>query len=130
MERSEIFIVFFKLVILFQVKHFICDFLLQTKYFRKKSSKDFEFLIPLTLHCFFHFMGTLLILLSFNAHTWIWAFFDFFVHFITDRIKSSPRYLGRFQNMQKQSFWCCFGLDQMVHHLTHYFIIWQIISSL
>ena len=25
-------------------------------------------------------------------------------------------------------FWWCLGLDQGVHHLTHYFIIWRLLS--
>jgi hypothetical protein len=82
------------------------------------------------------------------------AGFDFLVHFLMDRIKASPTLLGRFKALSAMDymrtaaniktfdsdyivgrsareamrsntfFWWALGLDQMVHHLTHYFIIW------
>ena len=120
----------FKLLILFQIKHYVCDFLLQREYILKKSVEGMKFLLPLSLHCFIHSTLTLFILLSVNASLWHLALFDFFAHFVMDRIKSGPLYLGRFHDMTKKSYWNCLGFDQMVHHLTHYFIIWSLVSSL
>lgn len=80
--------------------------------------------------------------------------FDFVVHFIMDRIKASPDLLGRFQPLSpteyhdlikfeqekggdaqteedkrhNKYFWICLGLDQKVHHLTHYAIIYYLIK--
>lgn len=85
------------------------------------------------------------------------ALFDFVVHFIMDRIKASPDLLGRFNVLSKADFahiandkelylpdsymdkknneklksnkyfWWSLGLDQAVHHLTHYVIIYYAI---
>lgn len=83
--------------------------------------------------------------------------FDFVVHFTMDRIKAGPKYLGRYKTITPQEFkasmaylswegherekkearkklkenklfWWSLGLDQMVHHLTHYCIIWWIVA--
>ncbi len=81
------------------------------------------------------------------------ALLDFAVHFVMDRVKASPNLLGRFKpldadgfrNMKSvialgscgsemferarsrlwgnRLFWWSLGLDQLVHHLTHYAII-------
>lgn len=130
MEDQLSFIAVFQLLVFFQIKHFLCDFPLQGGgFFQKKSASGLEFILPLSLHCFVHSMGTFLIVAWFNFSMWPLIFFDFCVHFIMDRIKSSPRCLGRFRDTKKQGFWNSLGLDQMVHHLTHYFIIWVLVSS-
>ena len=46
----------------------------------------------------------------------------------SDRAKSAAHYLGRFNDPTRQSFWNCFGLDQLVHHFTHYFIIYSLVT--
>lgn len=77
------------------------------------------------------------------------AAFDFTIHFTMDRIKASPNILGRFKALSAGEFketmalnpkdaevkikgntyfWWSLGLDQMVHHLTHYVIIWILVS--
>jgi len=84
------------------------------------------------------------------------ALFDFVVHFVMDRIKASENFLGRFKALSKDQwiaanslssaptemgeianqqlrhndyFWWAVGFDQMVHHLTHYAIIWIILFA-
>lgn len=86
------------------------------------------------------------------------AIFDFSVHFIMDRIKASPAMLGRFKALSANEmknilsylptlgkagvkekfgtqlrsntfFWWALGIDQMVHHLTHYAIIWKLLGG-
>ncbi len=77
------------------------------------------------------------------------AAFDFTVHFCMDRLKASPNLLGRFKALSANEFkdimllnhpdakarikgntyfWWSLGLDQMVHHLTHYIIIWLLVA--
>jgi hypothetical protein len=75
---------------------------------------------------------------------------DFIIHFGMDRFKASPNYLGRFKAMSSKEyaagalwesyeaweekkrdnkyFWWSLGLDQMVHHLTHYYIIYKLLT--
>lgn len=119
------------LVAVFQVKHFICDFPLQTKYMLKKVSGQWDFVPPLALHSAVHAFATALICLWWNPTLWMaLTALDFVVHFIMDRIKSGPKYLGRFNDPKKASHWYAFGFDQMVHHLTHAFIVYVLIATM
>lgn len=118
----------FILLVLFQLKHFIADFPLQREYMLKKTLPGWGFFVPLAVHCSVHAGLTLAITLFFNPALWWLAIVDFVVHFVMDRVKSGPRYLGRFNDKSKAGFWNAFGVDQMVHHLTHYFIIWTLVS--
>lgn len=119
----------FTLLVMFQVKQFIADFPLQREYMLKKTLAGWEFVPPLALHCSVHSGLTLAIVLWANPQLWWLAIFDFVTHFIMDRIKSGPRYLGRFNDRDRPGFWNALGFDQMVHHFTHYYIIWVIIHS-
>jgi hypothetical protein len=118
----------FTLLVIFQFKHFIADFPLQIPYMLRKFRPGWDFLLPLATHCLVHGFLTLVICLIF-APMLVWlAGVDFIVHFIMDRIKSGPKYLGRFSNSAKSAYWIAFGFDQMVHHLTHIYIVWVIVS--
>lgn len=116
------------LLVVFQIKHFIADFPLQREYMLRKTDPTWGFLGPLTLHCFVHSMGALTIALIFRPELWWIMIIDFVIHFIMDRIKSGPKYLGRFNDIRKQSYWNCLGFDQMIHHLTNYLNIWLILT--
>ena len=117
----------FAMLVTFQIKHLVGDYLLQTGWMvRGKALSGPGFIWPLSVHVGVHALTTLAIVMVVNPALWYLALFDFAVHFLMDRIKSGPKYLGRFTNMNKQSFWIPFGIDQMVHHCTHYFIIWQL----
>lgn len=117
----------FIMLIAFQIKQWLGDFVLQTAWMVDgKKKPGFAFVYPLTVHASIHAVMTLAIVLVVNKALWPLALVDFAVHFATDRIKSSPKLLGRFEDMNRRSFWIPFGADQTVHHLTHYFIIWQL----
>jgi hypothetical protein len=119
----------FALLIAFQVKHFLADFPLQREYMLKKVSAGWAFLLPLSLHCGVHSFMTFLILVGFGRlDLWWLALVDFATHFVMDRLKAGPKYLGRFNNPRKTSYWAAFGFDQMVHHLTSLYIIWYIVT--
>lgn len=96
----------------------------------RKFSPGWEFAAPLALHCFVHASITLAIILAFKPSLWWLAAVDFVVHFLMDRIKAGPRYLGRFNDISRTSYWVAFGFDQMVHHLTHFYIVWVIATSI
>lgn len=118
----------FQLLVLFQFKHFIADFPLQREYMLKKFLPGWAFFIPLSTHCFVHALLTFAIVVAVDVNLWWLAIVDFITHFIMDRIKSGPKYLGRFQDRSKAGFWNSFGLDQMVHHLTGFYIIWVMVQ--
>lgn len=137
----------FILLVLFQFKHFIADYLLQTPYHLKKFLPTWDFFLPLVSHCCIHSGMTLAVVLFVNPALWWLCIIDFIVHFIMDRIKAGPKYLGRYKALSPAEyvmlksepsayarqlirgntfFWWSLGLDQMVHHLTDIFIIFML----
>lgn len=117
----------FILLIIFQLKHFLADFCFQNNYMLQKDRVGWDFIYPLAFHCGVHMGMTLIVCLVFKPNLWWLAIVDFIVHFLMDRFRSSPQYLGRFNNIHQAIFWRIFGFDQMIHHLTHIYIIWALI---
>ena len=111
------------------MKHFIADFVLQNVWMLQKARPGWEFVLPLSIHCGVHGFVTLVLVLYLNPALWWLAIADFGIHFLMDRIKAGPRYLGRYTDVRSKSFWVCFGFDQMVHHLTHIYICWVIVTA-
>ena len=118
----------FLLMVVFQVKHFLADFPLQFPYMLRKSEEGWGFVVPLASHCGTHAILTLIICLIFSPHLWWLSVVDFFIHFIMDRIKSGTKFLGRFSDSHTTTYWTVFGFDQMVHHITHIYIIWIMVT--
>jgi len=119
----------FILLVLFQIKHFAADFPLQTQYMLGKFKED-NWILPLSAHAAVHAFMTAIITTMFVDSLYIIVLvtlIDFFIHFIMDRIKASPDLLGRW-NPNQSMFWNMVGIARMVHHLTHYFIIYIIIT--
>ena len=118
----------FTLLVAYQVKQFACDYLLQTnEMVRLKSSPHWNFFKPLLIHTSMHGLFSLGIILWANPALWWLALGDLVIHFIVDRLKSGPRYLGRFNKLDSSLFWNILGLDQMIHHLTHIYIIYILV---
>jgi len=120
----------FPLLLAYQAKHFLADYPLQTRYHLGKFKEGWDFFMPLLSHAVVHGLFTLLIALCVVSLpvALSLACFDTVIHFTMDRVKAGPKYLGRFKDMMQAPFWWCLGLDQMVHHLTHYAIIYQLVS--
>jgi hypothetical protein len=148
------------LLVIYQVKHFLADYPLQRPYMLGKFRPGWDFVGPLTAHATTHALFTFFI-----ALVWLWqpftapplgtifglALFDGATHFVMDRVKASPRWLGRFKALSAAEhqmythdipsagideamrhntyFWWSLGLDQMVHHLTHYAIIAYLVTA-
>ncbi len=122
----------FILAVLFQFKHFISDYPLQSKYMLNKFKEYPYFICPLLAHAATHSLLTFIIACLFSNNLIIslaLMFFDLIAHFIIDRIKASPNLLGKFKPEDK-FFWWSLGADQMFHHLTHYFIIYILVAFL
>lgn len=115
---------FITLLVIYQVKHFAADYLFQNVWMLQKSRPGWDFVLPLGTHCGVHALFTLAIVLYVNPMYWWLALVDLITHFIMDRIKAGPHYLGRFSDMRSKAFWVTYGFDQMVHHLTHVWICW------
>ncbi len=119
---------FLFLLILFQVKHFLADFVFQNVWMLQKARPGWDFIAPLSIHCGIHGITTLAVILYLAPSLWWLAAVDFGTHFLMDRIKAGPRYLGRYSDVRSKAFWVSFGFDQMVHHLTHLYICVAIAS--
>lgn len=115
-------------LVIYQLKHFLADYPLQTPYMLGKFKSGWEYLLPLLSHVFIHANFTLIICLIINPTFWWLSLVDLCAHFIMDRIKASPNILGRFKPDNKY-FWWSLGFDQMVHHLTHYFILFMLLKN-
>ena len=106
----------FGLLVIFQLKHFICDYPLQNSYMLQKFRPDWGFFWPLCAHCGVHAAATFLIVLvtliyvPFNLNPSVVTFalmcvaIDFIVHFFMDRIKAGPKYLGRYKPLSPTEF--------------------------
>lgn len=119
------------LLLLFQLKHFLADYTIQMSYnsfFMRKFDND-RWIFPLACHSVSHACFTFLISMMFTTWTLslLLACFDFIVHFTMDRIKASPNMMGKYK-MDDVRYWNALGVDQMVHHLTHYVIIFSIVG--
>lgn len=94
----------FLLLIIFQLKHFIADYPLQNAYMLGKF-KDKGWVKPLAAHCGVHAVMTFCIALYFGLVTALLvSVLDFVLHFTMDRVKASPKLLGRFHALSKGEF--------------------------
>lgn len=110
------------LLILFQIKHFIADYLLQGKYMLGKF-KDRGWILPLAAHCSVHFYCTYIIasyvIVSTGNRSWftfglavLLGLIDFTIHFIMDRLKASSKYLGKHQALSKNEMLSLLELEK------------------
>jgi hypothetical protein len=116
-------------LIAFQVKHFICDYPLQNQYMLGKFKPFPQFVKPLLAHAGVHgFMTFVTLLFLFFSNLpgkfiLTLAVADFLIHATVDLIKANKHLLGRWKPDQSY-FWWALGWDQMMHHFTHYAIIY------
>jgi hypothetical protein len=107
------------LYVLFRVKHFVCDFLLQSDWMAlTKGTPGREGYQALFTHSAIHAAGTLIIALIFAPSLWWLGPLDFVVHSIVDRIKGYFTYKGGWQP-KDTIFWWTLGADQEAHNFTH-----------
>ena len=162
----------FALLVAFQIKHFVADYLLQgyplANFMLGKFRPGPDFIGPLAAHCGVHAAFTALLAIAAGVGFGLIvkvAVLDFVVHFVMDRLKAGPKYLGRFKPFRGDDyaqalrrtevyrrtksmgrvpeaayveahravrdnalFWQSLGLDQGVHHLCHYLIIYLLIT--
>ncbi len=130
------------LLVIYQLKHFVCDFPLQGKYMLGKFKPFPNCILPLLAHSSVHGVFTYVIASLFHSkYALFLAVLDLLVHGVVDYIKASPTLGGKFKPLTKETysiatldqiksnvyFWWTLGLDQMAHHLTHYLIIWFLV---
>ena len=100
------------------VKHFLCDFPLQTKYMREGKT---PYLADGGIHhAFFHGIVTAMVFVAFGMHQFAGtlAVLDTLVHYHVDYFKA--RLTSHFKlTTENHAFWQLLGGDQMIHHLTY-----------
>ena len=118
----------FLLLGLFQLKHYVADYVLQNRYMLGKFDAGWTFALPLATHVAVHAALTFIICVAFEPSMWWLSLVDGISHFFIDRVKASPRMLGRFDRTQAP-YWWTLGADQMLHHLVHYCLIYRLLVS-
>lgn len=107
------------LLFLFITKHFIIDFILQTE--RQVFTKGIWGHPVGFSHSFEHGIWTAVILVFYIKIelALCLAFSEIFIHYVTDFCKMA---FGE-KNCQKKRFWIQLGLDQYIHYLTYFYLI-------
>src|SRR5215472_11899112 len=104
---------------LFQLKHFLCDFVLQTP--RQIAAKGNYGQLPGLVHAGLHATTSLPALLVLTQSAAIVAMAivgEFLVHYHVDWTKARIDRWGNFSS-QSTAYWIVFGFDQLVHQATY-----------
>jgi hypothetical protein len=104
-------------------KHFIVDFLLQTKF--QYSNKGIYGHPGGALHALLHYFGTFGVLIFFvPGHTAIiLGFVDGIIHYHIDWAKTNLNAKLKWAPNTHEQFWWLLGLDQYLHYLTYIGIV-------
>ena len=114
------------LILLFTVKHFVVDFVLQTQ--QEVEHKGTYLDWRGVKHSVKHGLGTLLVLVSIGASfefSWVYCAADFLVHYHIDWLKMNAT---RNLTPTDRAFWIWLGFDQALHYLTYIMFIAIMIS--
>lgn len=98
----------FILLVVFQLKHFIVDYPMQTEYHLGKFRDDWKFFWPLFNHCLNHALATWAICMwmghkNYLVYTLL-GLFNGTIHFFMDRIKAGKKYMGRWKPLTKDEW--------------------------
>ncbi|HWA29955.1 MAG TPA: DUF3307 domain-containing protein [Rhizomicrobium sp.] len=114
-------------LVVFQIKHFICDFLLQNSY--QIRNKGVYLHTGGLIHAGLHALGSIPALLIVTQIPWVIAGLiaaEFVIHYHTDwakaRIDGSLRL-----NDTNTLYWAIFGSDQLIHQLTYIGMIYGVL---
>lgn len=108
----------------FQIKHFICDFVLQT--LNQATKKGFYGHIAGITHAGTHALFSIPALLILGADLRgiiVLVIGEFLVHYHTDWLKAHTD-RKRAAAGQDHTYWMLFGLDQLIHQLTYIAMIY------
>jgi len=117
------------LLFLFQLKHFLCDWLFQTPWmYRNKGTFGHPGGI---VHAGWQALATVLLLALLTAQPWGMvarlALAEFVIHYMTDWSKMNiTRKTGWTPN--DSEYWWLTGLDQFIHQMTYIGVIWVVVT--
>jgi hypothetical protein len=104
------------------LKHFIADFVLQTRWIAHGKERSDGWLAPLAVHALCHGFLTLCIVLSIAPRLWWLALADLIAHAAIDRGKTLIALRGGW-GVDKTQFWWLLGADQFLHQATNVAIV-------
>lgn len=106
------------LVLIFEAKQLIADFLLQSTAMARGKERREGWLLPLLAHAGVHGASTGAILLGLAPHLWWLAPVDWGIHALIDRAKAELSRRYRLTS-DRPAYWWLLGFDQFLHHATH-----------
>lgn len=118
----------FEALFLLFIKHFICDFPLQTSPWMYRNKGIYLHLGGIT-HALLHGLGTWLVLVFFiGQQALLYALIDFMLHYHIDwaKLNINKHYDLRADN--SNWFWILLGFDQLAHHITYFLIVYYAFS--
>lgn len=113
-----------------ELKHFLCDFVLQTEY--QVRTKGIYGHFGGFIHSGLHIIGTLPALIILGASVKAMAIVlavEFVIHYHADWMKIAVDKRTKW-GMDDQRYWILFGLDQLIHQLTYIGILSTMASGL
>lgn len=115
------------LLLLLQVKHFVCDFPLQWKYqYANKGTYGHPGGI---LHAAIHQLGSVLVFFAWGhwLNDWWWILMvEAIVHYHIDWAKMNINKCMGWGPLTHERFWWLLGFDQLLHQLTYVWMIWMV----
>jgi hypothetical protein len=114
----------------FQLKHFLCDFVLQTQNqaVKKGIYANIAGITHAGTHALFSIPALLILRVDLRALV-VLVIAEFLVHYHTDWLKARTD-RKRAAVGQDHVFWMLFGLDQLVHQLTYIAMIYCAMSGI
>ena len=113
-----------------ELKHFLCDFVLQTEY--QVRTKGIYGHFGGFIHSGLHIVATIPALLILGASIKAMAIVlavEFAIHYHADWMKIAIDRRTRW-GMDDQRYWILFGVDQLIHQLTYIGILFAFASGL
>ena len=115
---------------LFIWKHFVFDFIFQTRWIGVGKFKDGirNWFMPLLIHSAINASGTAMILLCMHRKDLLWlAYTEIAVHFIIDRGKVYINKSWGWTHLDEE-YWILIGLDQALHYSWYLYICTYLIG--
>lgn len=114
----------------FQLKHFLCDFVLQTKF--QVDTKKIYGHYGGFIHAGLHALATLPIVIVAGASAGVVAAIvigEFALHYHVDWLKGQADVRMGWTE-KDQAYWVVFGADQLIHQVTYLFIVAYLAGAL
>ncbi|HEY7979218.1 MAG TPA: DUF3307 domain-containing protein [Rhizomicrobium sp.] len=115
-------------MLIFQIKHFLCDFVLQTSH--QVRTKGIYLHTGGITHAGLHMLGSLPAVLILTHAPWLVTgllLAEFVIHYHTDWAKSKVDGYLRL-NDTNSLYWTIFGSDQLIHQLTYLGMVYGALS--